>query len=470
MQFIFDTLGIFVGGPANAFVIVAALIKIAIILGGLLQVIPFIILFERKIISWVQNRPGPNRAGPWGLLQGILDGVKLFFKEEITPKGVDKPLYLLAPALVVIPAYLAVCLIPVGPIIEGRHLDMLAGLLGLDPVMIGSTGEINQVALAITNPNVGILYVLAITSVGVYGVTIAGWSSNNKWSLLGGIRASAQMVSYEITLSLAIIGVILFSGSLNLYDIIDSQSGGFWNWNIVALPVAFIMFVLAMFAETNRLPFDLAEAEPELTGGFHTEYSSMRFALFFLGEYVNMVIVSAMCATLFLGGFNGLVSMDILLPASLLGTEASGWAGLEQFLGPAGFVAILGYYLTGPMIIMPAKIGFFIFLFIWARATLPRLRYDQLMNLGWKRLLPMGIINFVITAVIVGISLSLKAGASKETADWIQLGAKWVNGAITLSLFLAYDFLVFSPKRKKELASSYRLLNPAEESKSALAS
>lgn len=450
LQPLFDFVGQFLGGPATAFIIILVLIKIALILGGLLQVIPFIILFERKIIGWVQDRPGPNRAGPFGALHGILDGVKLFFKEEIMPKGVDKPLFLMAPALVVIPAFLALCLVPVGPIIQGDHLAGLANFLRLDPGMVGPSGEIRQIALAITNPNIGILYVLAITSVGVYGITLAGWSSNNKWSLLGGIRAAAQMVSYEITLSLAIIGVVLLSGSLNLYEIIRLQSGGAWNWNVVAQPVAFLLFIVAMFAETNRLPFDLAEAEAELTGGFHTEYSSMRFAQFFLGEYVNMVIVSAMCATLFLGGFTGIIPLP--------------WAALEEQFG---WLAAVLFYAIGPMVVMPIKIGFFIFLFIMARAVLPRLRYDQLMTLGWKYLLPIGLINLVLTAIVVAVDKAQRMGAwtpGTPMPEGTSLTAKVILGAITLALFLAWDLMYFTPRRRSSLTREYRNLSNQKES------
>lgn len=459
LQPLFDFLGQFTDGPANALILVAALVKILLIVGGLLQVIPFIILFERKIISWAQDRPGPNRAGPWGLFQGILDGVKLFFKEEIMPKGVDKPLYLLAPALTVVPAFLALCLVPVGPIIAGGHLDAMASFLRLDPALLGSQGAISHVPMAVTNPNIGILYVLAVTSVGVYGITIAGWASNNKWSLLGGIRASAQMVSYEITLSLSIIGVVLLAGSLNLYEIIGRQEGGFWHWNVFAQPVAFLLFILAMFAETNRLPFDLAEAEPELTGGFHTEYSSMRFALFFLGEYINMVIVSAMCVTLFLGGFHGLFPLPWESIAAWVSGISPSFAGFHPWI-------IAASYLVGPLVIVPAKVSFFIFLFIFARAALPRLRYDQLMTLGWKVLLPIGLINLVLTACAVAIDLVVTGDGQ------ISLATKWILGAVTLALFLAWDLLYLGPRRKAQLAKEYRLYGSSEEKggKPALAS
>ncbi|MCC6548329.1 NADH-quinone oxidoreductase subunit NuoH [Candidatus Sumerlaeota bacterium] len=457
LQPLFDFVGQVTGGSANAFIILVAALKILLILGGLLQTIPFIILLERKIIGWIQDRPGPNRAGPLGILHGLLDGVKLFFKEEIMPKGVDKVLFLMAPSLVVVPAFLALCLVPVGPIIQGRNLAALANFLRLDPTMVGPGGVISQIPMAITNPNIGILYVLAITSMGVYGITLAGWSSNNKWSLLGGIRASAQMVSYEITLSLAILSVILLSGSLNLYQIIETQRGGFWNWHILAAPVAFILFVVAMFAETNRLPFDLAEAEAELTGGFHTEYSSMRFALFFLGEYVNMVIVAGMCVTLFLGGFYGPIQIETIPLTALQG----GWDGLaSQFSQIPSIIITLASYLLGPLVIFPAKVSFFIFLFIFARAILPRMRYDQLMSLGWKRLLPIGLINLVITAIAVAGDLAYRASlpGGLDANPHIFLATKLILGAVTLGLFLGWDALIFSPARKKQLTTEYRNL------------
>jgi NADH-quinone oxidoreductase subunit H len=450
LQPVLDFVGQFVGGPGYAFILLAGLAKIALILGGTLTAVPFIVLFERKIIGWSQDRPGPNRAGPGGVLQGFLDGIKLFFKEEITPKMVDRPLFLLAPFMVVVPAFVALCIVPIGPMIQGAHLDALAAFLQLDPTVVGSAGQVKTIAMAITNPNIGILYVLAITSMGVYGITLAGWASNNKWSLLGGIRASAQMISYEIVLSLSIIGVLLLTGSLNLYDIIDGQKGGFWNWNIMAQPVAFILFVLAMFAETNRLPFDMAEAEPELTGGFHTEYSSMRFALFFMGEYINIIIVSAICCTLFLGGYGGLIGLD--------------WAALEA---QHGLIAAIGYYALGP-VLLPLKIAGFIFFFIWTRATLPRLRYDQLMNLGWKFLLPVGLINLFLTAVVVAIDLAMDAGKDEVS---VSLPARLALGAVTLALFISWDVFIYSPRRKKQLASEYRgLSQKEEESDPALAS
>lgn len=428
MQPLLDFLGNFLAfpgdpasGPANALILLLAVLKIAVLLGSILGVLPLIILYERKLISWTQDRPGPNRAGPWGLLHGVIDGVKLFFKEDIIPSGADKALYIFCPALVTIPAFLAVCIVPIGPIVDGPALAAVASFLGIHPEVLGPTGRVSQLAIAVTNPSVGMLYVFAITSIGVYGITIAGWSSNNKWSLLGGIRSSAQMISYEIALSLSIIGVLLLAGSLNLYDIIDAQKGGIHNWNVWAQPLAFVMFVIAMFAETNRLPFDLAEGESELTGGFHTEYSSMKFALFFLGEYVNMIVVSAMCCTLFLGGYTGIV--PLFEPGTPL------------------------YYLAGPLI-LPAKIFFFITLFIMARATLPRMRYDQLMNFGWKVLLPLGLVNLVVTAIGVALGYDKASGG-------VSLPARFAIGAVTLAILLGWDFL-YTKKRKARLLSEYR--------------
>jgi NADH-quinone oxidoreductase subunit H len=425
MQPLLDALGQLVGGPGNALILLLALLKIALLLASILGVLPFIILYERKLISWTQDRPGPNRSGPWGLFHGLVDGIKLFFKEEIIPTGADRFLYLIAPTLVTAPAFLALCIVPIGPIVDGPTLAAVANFLGISPATLGPSGSVSQIAIAVTNPNVGILYVLAITSIGVYGMTLAGWASNSKWSLLGGIRASAQMISYEISMSLSVIGVLLITGSLNLYDIIDVQKGGVHHWNIWAQPLAFVLFVIAMFAETNRLPFDLAEGESELTGGFHTEYSSMKFALFFLGEYVNMITVSAICSTLFLGGFTG------LLPLFPEGTPL--------------------YYLAGPLL-LPAKIFFFLTLFILARATMPRMRYDQLMNLGWKVMLPLGLMNLVITAIGVGL------GADPDTGK-VTLPAKFAIGAVTLVLLFAAD-AYYTSKSKGRMLRDYQNVRP----------
>lgn len=456
---LFDFLGGFVGGPEIALILVGALIKIGLIVAHVLGIIPLIILFERKIIGFIQDRPGPNRAGPWGILQGIADGLKLLMKEGFIPAGADRSLYLLAPMLFVVPAFLALAIVPWGPVVEGQVLLDFYTLFGLQ----GLWTPASQMALAVTNPNIGILYVFAITSVGVYGITLAGWSSENKWSLLGGIRASAQMVSYEIALSLSIIGVLLISGSLNLYDIIGNQTaqhaGGdagilsFWQWNIFAQPVAFLLFVVAMFAETNRLPFDLAEGEAELTGGFHTEYSSMKFAMFFLAEYINMITVAAVCATLFLGGYQLVPEAWVVavLEAGLAFVNDA--AGIALPMTMASLLTSLGAPLG-----LAAKIAFFLFIFIMIRGMWPRMRYDQVMDLGWKVMLVAGLLNLIVTAI--GIAVLVAVGASRAGAgappevveasinSTIQ-NFKWVIGLVTFAGLVVADRMYASRRRAR---------------------
>ncbi len=368
----------FFGGPQYVFVILLALVKIGIVVGMVQGAVPFIVLFERKFIGWIQERPGPNRVGPWGVLQGIVDGVKLFIKEDFIPKGVDRPLYYAAPTIITVAAMVALCIVPFGPIVGPQDTAALYQALGI----LNPAGFPQTIPLAITNLNVGVLFVFAVTSMSVYGITLAGWSSNNKWSLLGGVRATAQMISYEITMGLAITSAILVAGSLNLYEIIEQQSGGIQHWAVWKQPIAFLLFVIAGFAETNRLPFDLPEAESELTGGYHTEYSSMKFALFFLSEYMNMIIFASMAATLFLGGYTGIAPLAAIWPA------APAWMG----------------YLLGPVILF-AKVFVFIALFVAARAALPRLRYDQLMNFGWKVLLPLGLVNLALVATLMALGV-----------------------------------------------------------------
>ncbi len=455
LQPLFDFLGSFLGGPETALVLVLALIKIGLVLAHVLGIIPLIVYLERKLIGFVQDRPGPNRVGPVGVLQGIADGVKLLMKEDFIPAGADRTLYLMGPALVLIPAFLALCIIPFGPVIDGQTLLDFYTTFGLQGMWTPSS----TLPIAVTNPNIGILYVFAITSIGVYGITMAGWSSENKWSLLGGIRASAQMISYEISMSLSIIGVILLAGSLNLYDIIDNQ-GQIWQWNVLAQPVGFLLFLTAIFAETNRLPFDLAEGESELTGGFHTEYSSMKFALFFMAEYANMITASAICATLFLGGYN-------LIPeswaAGIIGTvlealKNSEWGFIYPATAPnliAAMLAPLGLAL---------KIFIFLVVFIMARAAWPRMRYDQVMNLGWKVMLVAALINLLVTAVGVGILSGIGAQAAGPDATRAAIDAsitntinnyKWTIGIVTLGLLAAVDF-AYTARRRKRLKSKYR--------------
>jgi NADH-quinone oxidoreductase subunit H len=321
----------------------------------LMTTVAYLSLFERRLLGFIQMRQGPNRVGPGGIFQPIADGLKFIFKEDITPLDADKFLYVMAPALSLVPALMTFVLIPIGGSVK---LPFLA-----DPI-----------ELHVTHVNVGVLAVLSMTGMGVYGIVMAGYASNNKYSLLGGLRSSAQLVSYELAMSLSIVGVLLQAGSLDLVKIVESQSAAFgMKWHVFCYqPLGFIIFLISMIAETNRAPFDLPEAESELVAGFHTEYSSMKFAMFFIAEYANMVTASAMATVLFLGGWNG--------------------PGVAAFplLGPVYFAA---------------KMLFFLFLYIWLRGSLPRLRYDQLMDFGWKFLLPLALINIVITATVAVIAL-----------------------------------------------------------------
>ena len=332
--------------------IVIPIIKILFIVHLLIIGVMVMIWSERRVSGWMQDRLGPNRVGPQGLLQPIADGIKFLFKEDLIPNHVDKPLYVLAPVMLLIPAMIAIAVVPFGNII--------------------TIGEI-EIPLQIADINIGILYILAITSLGVYGVVIGAWASNNKYSLLGGLRSSAQMISYELTLGLAIIGVLMLSESLSLRVIAEKQTTYPWNWNFLIHFPAFLAFTTAMFAETNRLPFDLAEAEQELVAGYHTEYSSMKFAIFFMAEYMNMIVGSAVVVTLFLGGWQ--------------------FFGLETMGGPiwSGVISFAIFFI---------KTGIFLFVFIWVRWTLPRFRYDQLMNFGWKFLLPVALTSIVVTGTL----------------------------------------------------------------------
>ena len=326
------------------------LVKVLIVFAATLLTVLLMVYSERRVSAFMQGRLGPNRVGPQGLLQPIADGIKFLMKEDIIPAGVDKPIFILAPAILLIPALMTFAVIP----------------FGSDIILFD-----RQIPLQVADVNVGILYVLALTSIGVYGIVLAGWSSNNKYSLLGGLRSSAQLISYELAMGLAVVSIILLSGSLKLNDIVADQQGYFFSWNIFKQPLAFIIFLVAVYAETNRLPFDLSEAEQELVGGYHTEYSSMKFAMFFMAEYANMITAAALTVTLFFGGWD--------FP---LVNEAS--------LGIWGVVlSVLSFVL---------KMGFFLFLFIWVRWTFPRFRYDQLMKLGWKVLLPLALFNIFITA------------------------------------------------------------------------
>jgi len=334
--------------------LIASIIKIAVFLGALLTIVAYTVLLERKVVGRIQNRWGPSRVGPFGLLQPLADGLKFIFKEDLTPPYVHKFLYILAPMLTLTTALISVSLIPIGGwiTIHGVHTP-----------------------LQITDTNISLLIILGVTSIGVYGIALAGWSSNSKYSMMGALRASSQMVSYEVALGLSLVGVLILTGSFSLHDIVQHQQGWFWNWNIIkgGQFVAFFIYLMAAFAETNRIPFDLPEAESELVAGYHTEYSSMKFAMFFMAEYANMVTVACLASILFLGGYSG------------------------PLFGPDWLRGLL------PVAYFMARIFVFLFLYIWVRGTLPRFRYDQLMAFSWKFLLPLSLANIVITGLIVAL-------------------------------------------------------------------
>ena len=337
---------------------------------GLLMVVTVINVWaERKIVADMQSRIGPSRAGPWGILQTVADGLKLFFKESVTPRKVELGMYLLAPFLAVIPAFLMFMMVPWGK-----------------PFMIGDY----EVALQGADLNIGLLFILAMSSLAVYAVVLAGWSSGSKYPLIGGVRATAQAISYEAAMGLAMAAVVVFTatqgdgGTLSLAEIVQRQSGNWGDlapflsfvprWNLFPQVAAFAIFIIAIVAETNRAPFDLVEAEQEIVGGFHTEYSGMRFAMFFLAEYVNIFSMSAIAATLFLGGWNG-PTFDGVLPAIISGLLPTVWFLLKTYV--------------------------IVFFFFWLRATFPRLRYDQLMTVGWKGLIPAALAWLVISSVVI---------------------------------------------------------------------
>ena len=330
---------------------VIPLLKILIVLNATLVGVTYMVLLERKVIAWAQSRLGPMRVGPYGILQPIADAVKLMIKEDITPVKADRWVFTAAPIISMVPALIVYAVIPFGPTVH----------------MFG-----HDVALSITDVNVGLLYIVSVASVGVYGIILAGYASNSKFPLLASLRASAQLISYEVAVTLTLVSVILMTGTLSMVGIVRAQEAGH-VWYAFVQPVAFVIFFIGGLAETNRAPFDLPEAEQELTGGFHTEYSGMRFALFFLAEYANMIVVSSVATTLFLGGwlrpFPNVAALGFLdfVPTWI-------WFGLKSFV--------------------------FLYIFIWVRATLPRYRYDQLMRHGWKVLIPLAIVNLVVTGIL----------------------------------------------------------------------
>jgi NADH-quinone oxidoreductase subunit H len=332
-------------------VLAIVLVKVLVVFGALMVSVMLMIWFERKVISDMQSRIGPNRAGPFGIAQTLADGIKLFFKEDLIPDKADRFVFKLAPYLTIIPAFLSFAIVPIGG----------------EVTLFGHTFE-----LQLADPPMGILFLLAMSGIAVYGVMLAGWSSGSKYPLLGSVRASAQMISYEAALGMTVVMVVLITGSLSTRTIVDAQADHLWQWNVIRLAVIpFLIFFIAVVAETNRPPFDLVEADQELVGGFHTEYSSIRFALFFLAEFMNTITMSAITVTLFFGGPDGPVPhiphIEWIFP-------------ILWFLG---------------------KTIVFLFVFVWLRAALPRLRYDQLMDLGWKRLIPLSLGWLLIVAGFV---------------------------------------------------------------------
>ena len=363
-------------------VLLIVLIKVLVVFGALMVAVMLMIWFERKVISDMQSRIGPNRAGPFGIAQTLADGIKLFFKEDLLPDQADRFVFKLAPYLTIIPAFLAFAIVPIGGVVT----------------IAGHTFE-----LQLADPPAGILFLLAMSSIGVYGIMLAGWSSGSKYPLLGSVRASAQMISYEAALGMTVVTVVLITGSLSTRAIVVAQSLHLWQWNVIRLGlVPFVIFFIAIIAETNRPPFDLVEADSELVGGFVTEYSSIRFALFFLAEFMNTITMSAITVTLFFGGPDG----------------------------PVPHIPHL--YWLWPILWFLGKTIIFLFVFVWLRAALPRLRYDQLMDLGWKKLIPLAlgwlmlVAGFVLdawwglamaaTVVVAGVLISraFAIGAERE--------------------------------------------------------
>ncbi len=337
--------------------LVATVLKIGILLAVVFGAVAYISFAERRVAGFIQERLGPNRVGPWGLLQPVADGLKFLFKEEVIPADAHRPIYVLAPAIVLTTALATYAVLPFGGPFEAFGRTIIPQIADLD---------------------IGILYIFAIASLGVYGVVLAGWSSNSKYSLLGGLRSSAQMISYELAMSLSVIGVLMAAGSLRLADVVDAQIGSIWY--AVAMPIGFFTFVVSAFAETNRLPFDLPEAEAEIVAGYHTEYSAMKFAIFYMGEYMHVVMASSLMTLLYLGGWHLPIAERVI-------------AGLPDVQRAAAHAAIF-----------MGKVALIVFLYMWVRWTIPRFRYDQLMRLGWKLLLPLAFFNilYVGTVVLLG--------------------------------------------------------------------
>ncbi|MFE0578400.1 NADH-quinone oxidoreductase subunit NuoH [Streptomyces sp. NPDC058874] len=363
----------------------------------LMVTVLFSIVWERKVVAWMQLRIGPNRHGPWGMLQSLADGVKLMLKEDIVVKRADKVVYVLAPIIAAIPAFMAIAVIPFGP--AGNEVSIFG----------------QRTSMQLTDLPIAMLYILAVASVGIYGIVLAGWSSGSTYPLLGGLRSCAQMISYEIAMGAAFASVFLYSGSMSTSAIVEAQQD---RWFIVLLPVSFIIYVVTMVGETNRAPFDMPESEGDLVGGFNTEYSSIKFALFMLAEYVNMVTVSAVSVTLFLGGWRAPYPISTF------------WEGANH-----------GWW---PLLWFVLKVQLLLFFFIWLRGTLPRVRYDQLMKLGWKVLIPVSVVWLMMVATVRALR-----NENYAMADI----ALYVGGAVVAILLLSFVADVFRDKREKAAAA-----------------
>ncbi len=406
------------GEPTGLIWVALSVAKMLVVFVVYLLTVAYTTLAERRISAWIQDRHGPNRVGWQGIFQPIADGIKNMMKEETIPGSANPWLFILAPALAFIPAFVTWAVIPWGAPL---------------PTPWGT------ISLAVADLPVGFLFILAISSLGVYGITLAGWSSNNKYSLLGGLRSSAQMISYEIAMGLSIIPVLLLAGNVTMASIISQQANG--GWNVLNLTFAFLTFLISAFAETNRLPFDLPEAESELVAGYHTEYSSMKFSMFFIAEYANMLTASGLMATLFFGGW------DI---------PFTGWDN-------TGDPSLLKTALT--LVAFALKAGFFLFLYMWIRWTLPRFRYDQLMSLGWKFLLPvsLGYIVLVASVLLVLQVLGIQPG-------YLQTGILLVlNIAVLLLVFVVFDRgRLVSPTTSKMSAAEMLRLRAQDRAASSL--
>ncbi|MDH2391722.1 NADH-quinone oxidoreductase subunit NuoH [Streptomyces sp. HNM0663] len=372
----------------------------------LMVTVLFSIVWERKVVAWMQRRIGPNRHGPWGLLQSLADGVKLMLKEDLVVRRADKAVYVLAPVVAAIPAFMAFAVIPFGP--AGNEVSIFG----------------QRTTMQLTDLPIAMLYILAVASVGIYGIVLAGWSSGSTYPLLGGLRACAQMISYEIAMGAAFASVFLYSGSMSTSAIVEAQAD---RWYVVLLPVSFLIYVVTMVGEVNRAPFDMPESEGDLVGGFNTEYSSIKFAMFMLAEYINMVTVAAVSVTLFLGGWR------VPYPVSAV------WEGANH-----------GWW---PLLWFTLKLQLLLFFFIWLRGTLPRVRYDQLMKLGWKVLIPVSVVWLMLVATVRALR--------NENYDFQQI-VLYVGGAVLAVLLLSFVADLFRGRQEKAEEEAAVKREPAE--------